>query len=71
MPNQWVVKHGDGWAVRAEGSKHVTKCFNTQKEAIARAREISRHQKSELIIMGADGKIREKDSHGHDSKGKG
>ncbi len=71
MANQWVVKHGEGWAVKAEGSERATKCFKTQKEAIARAREIARHQKSELIITGVDGKIREKDSHGHESKAKG
>ncbi|MCL2331981.1 MAG: DUF2188 domain-containing protein [Actinomycetia bacterium] len=71
MANQWVVKHDGGWAVKAEGSERVTKKFSTQKEAIAYGREIARNQKSELIITGADGKIREKDSHGHESKAKG
>ena len=35
--------------------------------AIAAAREIARNQKSELVIHGRDGRIREKDSYGNDS----
>ena len=44
----------------------LTSTFETQVEAIAKAREISRNQQSELFIHGADGRIRERDSHGND-----
>jgi len=64
--NQHVVTHDDGWAIRGEGNKKVTKVADTQKEAIQIAREISRNQHSELIIHGRNGRIRERDSHGND-----
>lgn len=65
--NQWVVRHGDEWAVRGEGNKRATKVTKTQKEAIKIGKEIAKTQKSELIIQGKDGKIRSKDSYGNDT----
>jgi hypothetical protein len=64
--NQHVVPHDGGWAVRGDGNSKVTSIHPTQAEAIDRARAISRHRHSELVIHGRDGKIRDKDSHGHD-----
>ena len=64
--NQHVVRSGGKWAVRGERNPKITSLHDTQREAIEKAREISRNQKSELIIHGVDGKIRAKDSHGHD-----
>ena len=64
--NQHVVPHAGGWAVRGAGSQRASGVFDTQREAIGRAREISRNQGSELLIHGRDGRIRERDSHGGD-----
>ena len=65
--NQHVTPHPDGgWQVKGEGNHHATVRTTTQKEAIDRGREISRNQKSELVIHRPNGQIREKDSHGHD-----
>ena len=64
--NQWVVRHGDKWAVKGEGNKRATKVTDTQKQAINVAKEIAQNQKSELIIQGRDGKIRSKDSYGNE-----
>ena len=64
--NQHVVPHAGGWAVRGAGSQRAAGVFDTQREAIGRAREISRNQGSELLIHGRDGRIRERDSHGGD-----
>jgi len=65
--NQWVVPTPDGhWAQKGEGAAKATKIFDTQKEAIAAARETARNQKSELIIQGRNGKIRQRDSYGPD-----
>ena len=65
--NQHVTPHPDGgWQVKGEGNERATVRTSTQKEAIDRAREISRNQGSELIIHRPDGGIREKDSHGND-----
>jgi hypothetical protein len=64
--NQHVVPRGDGWAVKPEGGKRASSVHPTQQEAIDRGREISRNQESELIIHRPDGRIRDRDSHGHD-----
>ncbi len=66
-PTQHVVHHPEGWAVRKSGSDRVTAVFDTQKEAIDRAREISKNQETEMFIHGRDGRIRERDSFGNDS----
>jgi hypothetical protein len=64
--NQHVVKREDGWAVRGEGNSRDTAHYPTQQEAIDRARDISQREQSELLIHGRDGRIRARDSHGHD-----
>ena len=65
--NQHVTKHpGGGWQIKGEGNQRATVITNTQQEAINKARDIARNQKSELYIHGRDGKIREKNSHGND-----
>ena len=64
--NQHVVPHKDGWAVKPEGGQRAGSVHDTQREAIDRAREVSRNQNSELLVHGRDGRIRERDSHGHD-----
>ncbi|SEH65215.1 DUF2188 domain-containing protein [Magnetospirillum fulvum] len=64
--NQHVVPHGDDWAVRGAGNSRVTSVHETQREAIERGREIAQNQGSELLIHGENGRIRERDSHGHD-----
>lgn len=66
MPNQHVVPHGNGWAVKGEGNSRATVITNTKREAIDRAREISRNQNTELVIHNRNGQIGQKDSHGHD-----
>lgn len=33
--NQYVVRHGDKWAVRGENKSRVSKTFDTQKDAIS------------------------------------
>lgn len=64
---QHVVKRGDGWAVRGEGNERDTSHHNTQSGAIRAATRIAKHQESEVVIHGRDGKIRDKDSYGLDS----
>ena len=62
--NQHVTPHpAGGWQVKGEGNSKAT---STQKEAIDRARAISRNQGSELVIHRLNGMIRDKDSHGRD-----
>lgn len=61
-----VVPHGDGWAVRRDGSERVSRTYDTQTDAIQGGRQISQNQGTELFIHRPNGQIRERDSHGHD-----
>ena len=64
--NQHVVPHPSGWAVKSAGGQKATAVYETQAQAIGRAREIARNQESELLIHGRNGQIRERDSYGND-----
>lgn len=65
--NQWVSPRNNGkWGVHGEGNSRDTNVFDTQAEAIARAREIAINQQSEVIVQGRNGRIRSKDSYGND-----
>ena len=61
VPNQ-----SGGWDVKQANAQRSSGHFDTKKEAIDYARELSRNQKSELVIHNLDGKISQKDSHGND-----
>lgn len=60
--NQHVVPRGDKWAVLRAGATRVSASFPTQKEAIARARDLARQAGAVLYIHGQDGRIRERSS---------
>ena len=62
--NQWIVPPDGGWAVLAEGNSRDTSHHQTQAEAIETGREIAVNQRSELIIQGRDGRIRERNTYG-------
>lgn len=64
--NQHVVKRPEGWAVRGAGNSRDTSHHSTQREAADAARDIAKNQKSEVLIHGENGKIRDKDSYGND-----
>lgn len=64
--NQHVVPHENGWAVRGAGNERATAVHPKQSDAIDQAREIARHQGSELLIHGENGQIRERNSYGDD-----
>lgn len=65
--SQHVTPHPNGgWQVKGAGNKKATVITKTQKEAIQIAKNIAKNNKSELVIHGTNGKIREKDSYGND-----
>ena len=52
--------------VHGEKNTRDTNVFDTQREAIERAREIAINQRSEVIVQRPNGQIRSKDSYGND-----
>ena len=65
--NQHVIKTDDGWGVKGAGNSRLTSEHETQQQAIKAAKPIAKNQKSEVVIHGKDGKIRDTDSYGTDS----
>ena len=61
-----VPNSNGGWDIKKGGSSKVIKHFRTKKEAVTKAREISKNQKTELKIHNKDGRIAQSDSHGND-----
>ncbi len=64
--NQHVTPAGDKWQVKGVGNSRATATYDTQKEAIAHAKQIAKNQQSELIIHNRKGQIRERSTYGKD-----
>ena len=65
--NIHVTPHKNGgWQVKKGGAERATVITDTQKEAIDRATEIAKNQKTDTKIHGKDGKIRAGNSYGND-----
>jgi hypothetical protein len=64
--NQHVVPATTGWGIRGEKNSKLTSVHKTQSDAIKAAVDIAKNQKSEVVIHGRDGRIRDKDSYGND-----
>ena len=65
--SQHVTRHPKGgWQVKGSGNSKATARTTTQAEAIYIAKNIAVNNKSELVIHGTNGKIREKNSYGND-----
>lgn len=64
--NQYVVKHGNEWAVKSEGSTRATRVVHTQAEAISIATGIAKSQHSEMRVQDQKGKFRLCNSYGND-----
>ena len=62
--DQHVTTHPNGWQVKGEGNTKATVVSKTQAES----EKIAKNQKSEVVIHGIDGKIRDKKSYGNDPK---
>jgi len=64
--NVHVVQTQSGWGVYVEGNERNSTVCSTQAQAISIGRLKAMNEKSELIIHGEDGKIRQKNSYGND-----
>ena len=65
--NQHVVPRANEWAVRGAGNSRDTSHHSTQAQAERAARDIAINQKSEVLIHGENGRIRERNSYGNDT----
>jgi len=63
-----VAPHPKGWSVTRRGNRRASVVTTTQKQAQDIGRRYARQEHSELIVKGRKGRIRAKDSHGHDPR---
>lgn len=64
-----VMPNADGgWDIRRGGAARSSGHFDTKKDAVQRARKISRNAETELKIHNRDGRIAQSDSHGNDPR---
>lgn len=63
-----VVPEKRQWAIKFEKENAAQQLVSTQREAIRIARELARNNKSELIVHGRNGSIREKNTYGKDPR---
>jgi hypothetical protein len=61
-----VVNEGGRWSVQVEGSSRPRSRHDTQAEAISAGRTVARKAKTELLVHGRNGAIRERSSYGSD-----
>lgn len=64
--NQHVVPHKGGWAVKRAGNPRASSVHNTQRKAIEVARKAAIRQRSEMVVHGKNGRIRERSTYGSD-----
>ncbi len=61
-----VPNPSGGWDSKKGGAERASKHFDIKKQAEDYSRDLSRREKSELVIHGKDGVIQRSDSHGND-----
>jgi hypothetical protein len=67
MSDYFVSPHPEGWAAKREGASKASNLYDTQREAIERARNLAINSGGgEVSIQGRNGQIREKNSYGND-----
>jgi len=63
-----VVPDEGQWQVKVEGLPLAPTTYRTQAEARDAGRELARNTQAELLVHGRDGKIRERNTYGHDPR---
>ena len=64
--NIHVIPNSGRWSVKKEGTEIPLSSHRTRELARQTAVPIAKGKKSEVVIHGRDGKIRDKDSYGND-----
>jgi hypothetical protein len=65
LPSYHVVPDKEGrWVVKRSGNTRPSGVFESQAEAISRARDLAKSRRSELVVYGEDGRIRDRIAYG-------
>jgi hypothetical protein len=63
-----VVPSGGKWVVKKEGSASASSSHRKQSTAWKKGQTIAKSDKSEAYLHGRDGRIRERNTYGHDPR---
>ncbi len=73
MPNKknfWTQQRDDGkWETKQEGADRASKIADTQAKSWEYTQQRAREEKGEAFLKDREGKIRERNTYGHDPKG--
>jgi hypothetical protein len=61
-----VLPRENGWRVEVEGQSRASRTHSTQAEAWEQARGIAQRNRSEALLHGRNGQIRERNTFGRD-----
>ena len=61
-------RDGGDWAVKKSGAQRASSVHERKADAVKVGRDAARREKSELVVHNKDGRISQKDSHGHDPR---
>jgi hypothetical protein len=63
-----VVPSGGKWVVKKEGAAAATSSHRTQSTAWKKGQSVAKSEKTEAYLHGRDGRIRERNTYGHDPR---
>jgi hypothetical protein len=63
-----VVPGENGWRVETEGANRARSTHPTQAEAWKAGKDVARRTKTEALLHGRDGRIRERSTYGEDPR---
>jgi hypothetical protein len=63
-----VVPSDTGWRVEVEGQSRAKGTHQTQQAAWQQAKQIAQQTRSEALLHGRNGQIRERNTYGHDPR---
>ncbi len=57
--HQHLLPHEDGWALKRTGAARPSFTFENKQDALVKAIEVARNQKTILVVHGRDGRVQE------------
>jgi uncharacterized protein DUF2188 len=60
-----------GWEVGRQGSPRPISTHRTQAMAVRKAKPLARRERTEFVLKGRNGRIRDRSSFGSDPRGRG
>jgi hypothetical protein len=60
-----------GWEVGRQGSPRAISTHRTQAMAVRKAKPLARRERTEFVLKGRNGRVRDRSSYGSDPRGRG